>query len=400
MKEKKLNSSDLINILSPELLSDLSSGYNNNKNENCEQVNNSGKRKVDSDNIELVITSSKKKRHGSKDFKYSAPEKTISKSEQKRIVQIEKRKRKEASRDEYLKVIADNEISIDQRDILTSSKSVYTLGSNQTITSKQLLSNLLKRHRAGLSLLPEEYELLFPSKERREGEMPIELLQLSQLPQFEEEAVNPIGEAENENETNGVLFDFFSKKTTITTTKENINENDNKTGINTSTTKKKRSKKGILSSTSNSIGSKLLSQLSLLKKKHSEDVVKKEEDDNNNNNNDNKASISPDEKDSLVSKDLPIYVPVEVSLSMTAKGELLPSGNSSGDNNNNNNNNNTQRKRFVRVDRPEEVSLSRLQLPVCAMEQEIVEAVVGCCCCCFCRYLMSSWLLLLFLLLI
>ena len=82
----------------------------------------------------------------------------LSKGQKRRLESIEKRKATEAKTADYLQVIAQHAISEEQRSLLVSGKQV-----GQTSSVKQMLSHLLKRHRAGLDLTPQERELLFPN---------------------------------------------------------------------------------------------------------------------------------------------------------------------------------------------------------------------------------------------
>jgi HrpA-like RNA helicase len=86
--------------------------------------------------------------------------KKISKKKQKRIEQIQKRKERETRQGDFLKTIRSHELSSKQQDLIVSSRAL-----NQQLTTKQLLSHLLKKERAGVALSNEEKDILYKSRE-------------------------------------------------------------------------------------------------------------------------------------------------------------------------------------------------------------------------------------------
>lgn len=108
---------------------------------------------------DVVLTGKKKKRKHNPDEvseEVKTLAKQLSKKAQKRIAQITQRKEKEAKRSDFLSTIHEHEISEEHRQLLTSSR-----GINQTLTMKQLLSSIYKKQAAGLTLTPEESQLLY-----------------------------------------------------------------------------------------------------------------------------------------------------------------------------------------------------------------------------------------------
>jgi HrpA-like RNA helicase len=86
--------------------------------------------------------------------------KKMSKKKQKRIEQIQKRKERETRQGDFLKTIRSHELSSKQQDLIVSSRAL-----NQQLTTKQLLSHLLKKERAGVALSNEEKDILYKSRE-------------------------------------------------------------------------------------------------------------------------------------------------------------------------------------------------------------------------------------------
>lgn len=84
--------------------------------------------------------------------------KKLSKKEQKRVDQRNKKKERASRQGEYMEIIKANEISDQQRDMLLSSRQL-----NHTATLREQLSMLLKKERAGIKLSAEELELLYPN---------------------------------------------------------------------------------------------------------------------------------------------------------------------------------------------------------------------------------------------
>lgn len=108
---------------------------------------------------DVILTGKKKKRTHNPDEvteEVKTLAKQLSKKAQKRVAQITQRKEKEAKRADFFSTIHEHEISEEHRQLLTSSR-----GINQTLTMKQLLSNIFKKQAAGLKLTPEESQLLY-----------------------------------------------------------------------------------------------------------------------------------------------------------------------------------------------------------------------------------------------
>ncbi|RYH29864.1 DEAD/DEAH box helicase [archaeon] len=116
-----------------------------------------------------VIIAKKKTKKDATAKKVALPEeveakiKNLSKKQQKRVAQIEKRKVRESKRDEYMQTIASNVISDTQRQLLSKATSL-----GQTMSLKQTLSYLLRKEKAGLVLTEEERGLLYKQREVRD----------------------------------------------------------------------------------------------------------------------------------------------------------------------------------------------------------------------------------------
>lgn len=76
------------------------------------------------------------------------------------------RKEKEQKRDSYLSVLHKHELSAEHQDLMTSTRDI-----GQTLSAKQHLKKLLKRHKAGLPLTEAEEALLFPEPSKSEEEL-------------------------------------------------------------------------------------------------------------------------------------------------------------------------------------------------------------------------------------
>jgi ATP-dependent RNA helicase DHX37/DHR1 len=84
--------------------------------------------------------------------------KKLSKTQKKRIESVQRRQENERKQKLYLKTLEEHAISDVERGLLTSGKEV-----GQTDTLKQALQRTLRRYKAGLELSKEEHELLFPN---------------------------------------------------------------------------------------------------------------------------------------------------------------------------------------------------------------------------------------------
>eukprot|EP01033_Poteriospumella_lacustris_P011225 gene11226-7981_t len=85
--------------------------------------------------------------------------KKLSKKEQKKVLQREKKRERASKLGEYMDVIKANEISQEQRDMLQSSSQL-----NHTATLREQLTLLLKKERAGIKLTDEELDVLYPNR--------------------------------------------------------------------------------------------------------------------------------------------------------------------------------------------------------------------------------------------
>lgn len=334
--------------------------------------------------------------------------KKMSKAEQKRIDQIRNRKEKESKRSDYLQVINDNSISDLQRKLMVSSNDV-----GQSQTMKQLLASILKKQMAGLPITEQERNLLYKQSNESDDEdmMAVAFPVLPPVPV--QPVVAPVA-APVEPPSTSLLFSFDSL------------QDDPKPNVEASseTTKPKKTKKeakkdsssSSVNSKPNNVGSKLLEQLAALKKAKlasSSSVITKLAVDSDSDN-EAPALVPVPEKPSQSTSNVVSAVPTSMAAqrALAAKhenqhsldrylagkttyqksevvvpvneftGEILkPSAASAGADDvltaaSASKKSSSNRVKFS-LNRPTEVEVSRMQLPVCSMEQEIMEAVIN-----------------------
>jgi hypothetical protein len=136
-------------ILSPELLG--STEYGNNSDQLVLPANTTHQQRQK--------LAQKRLREGAPTEDVKEVVKKLSKKKQKRVDQIQKRKEREVKQSEYFQTIKDNELSLQARQLITSSKAL-----NHTMSVKQTLSFLMKKEKAGLHLSEDEMGLLYVQK--------------------------------------------------------------------------------------------------------------------------------------------------------------------------------------------------------------------------------------------
>ena len=331
----------------------------------------------------------------------------MSKAGRKRELQILRRKESEKKRDSFIETINANVITEQERDLLTSSKQI---GHGSSLSLKHLLSRLLKRKRAGLELTAEETDLLYAqggSKTEDSG---------NDQPMTTEVAIEYVpAEADRKAETETATDQLFlaclptissidaqikPKKKRKKLSKED--DVDDRCVMNTDTIasdshhsaesnrqpargdgdhpsiltpsikdSQSVSKEG---KPAGSVGLSLLQQLKNIASQNSlstssdKEVAKQ-------------PSLSSMDDSTATTETLveKVYIPEETAIPVSASGNIIvlphPHDKSSEATSAAPRPDSTSSKRSVFVERPEDVSLSRMNLPICSMEQEIVEAI-------------------------
>ena len=343
------------------------------------------------DEAELVVESKRSKKRGREQDKANVPSELVerhmyhSSKEKRRLEQITKRKEKEARRGEFLAVLKDNEILPEHRDLLISGKEL-----GQMHTVKNRLKMVLKRYKAGLTLTDAERELLFPNGER--------------IAELDEIEVPPTGTASGlgqgpdlaDGGGEGTLIDLFAVCAPQSNGSDASGSSSSSKIKTKGTGKAKKSSDGEVStqvsepkvapesqsatqplaktpalskadvaSTARSLVAQLQLLKSTLKASTSTSAVDKGED---------KSEIpqSVGEAEVTLRKYIPVplvlphcfdhampLVPIPAAAGSTPAAAIAASTTS-----------------FMTVERPPGVQEARLALPVCGMEQEVVEAIL------------------------
>lgn len=120
---------------------------------------------TDGGNNAIVTAATRKKKKGQSSEDVASAvrvrevARALSKKNQKRVEQIRKRKVTEMKLGDYLEVINSHQITDTQRALLTSSKQV-----GQSLSLKQLISNIYHKEQYGLPISVEERELLYHNR--------------------------------------------------------------------------------------------------------------------------------------------------------------------------------------------------------------------------------------------
>lgn len=323
--------------------------------------------------------------------------------EKRRLDQITKRKEKESRRDEFLQVLKENEILPQHRALLISGKEL-----GQMHTVKNRLKMVLKRYKAGLNLTSEETELLFPNGQRREDldmdevaenelfgnlrDGHVDLMQSQAA--IGSNHMNDSGCAGSQNE--GTLLDLFavcaqgpsssssrnSKKARVAevptvvadsltsapleTVVKKINPASIQSGQTSGAIESAIVQPSITKASVASSGLSLAAQLQQLKQTLSEAAP------TGSLSTSTAAIVSEEKAAEMATSILRRYVPVSLPMPHSFDYPLaLPA---SSENSNEVGARGTGRN-YVPITRPADIQASRLDLPVCAMEQEVVESI-------------------------
>lgn len=321
----------------------------------------------------------------------------LSKAAKKRKLQIESRKLKESQRQTYFDVIKQHEISDAHRDLMKSSREV-----GQSMTYGQTVKHIFKKHRLGMALSEGEMNLLFPTQQNEDTDvLPDSDVVVQQLdgPSGSEKSDMFIGnesarlgsESEEVVSGDGPLIDVAALLRPDT---------DSDTGhSSTVNASKKAKKKGIVSdkttstvSETSSVGAKLLAKFNKLKEKLSDAAqsvavtatssvpVKTSPGTEN-----ETIKIAQSYLDEESHSNTSVYVPSSIDLDavISSEGrvreEPVPAGLTAKRVVDSKKTKCADSLRLTRkpvpVRRHPNVQASRLELPICRMEQEIVEAV-------------------------
>lgn len=367
---------------------------------------------------QLVISGKKEKRKRSDEagknptVECLVEAKRISKKARKRLEQYQRRQEKESRKAEYLETLQKYEISDVHRSLLTSTREV-----GQTDTLKQKLSKLLKRYKAGLSLSAEDMELLFPhgtddfqhDASRESDSMDLDAdVPMKESTKIE---VQVLSNLESEEKTIDTAQPGLEKVTvksdTVALNIFDILGSDTNTNNHTEE-KQKPKKKKKKSSDANiqdvgnklhtnvmaneppkSIGSSILQQLQQLKNKGATDMkaaapnttkdvpFMRPSSDESGPSEFDRSSGHGDQ--GLLSNEMPseavqkVYVPVPMEIPVQPYTGMIKASKMKGKEVIGS----SVLKRFIQVARDSSIQEKRLLLPVCGMEQEIVEAIIN-----------------------
>lgn len=278
----------------------------------------------------LLVPGEKKRK-----FEIIEEQPKVSKQQKRKLDSLLKRKDREDKRDSYLGILAKHQISTEQRQLMLSTRSI-----GQKMNTKAQLKMLFNKYKAGLELTPEEHELLFPERStvRTQAEYD-ELFASAQIEVTSEDAA-AVTETPSVEE-DAPLIDLRA--------------------VFSEAPPKKSMK------STESIGAKMLKQFESLKAKQTPAAEQ--------------ATFIAEPSTSAATMryesapkyiPAPIYVPITfqgvvprdkapsatVTASGTVDGRIGSVGHS-----------------WMRVDRNPAIQAARMNLPVCGMEQEIVEAV-------------------------
>ena len=368
---------DEIDILSPELREELG------------------------DSNDVVIIGRKEKRDRDKQREDKANEefleeaKQLSKKAKKKLMIIQEKKEKDQKRDSYYEILKQNEISNEHRQLLSNTREANTM--------KNLLKKILKKYQAGLTLTIEEKNLLFPNGEEQGDST--NTLPTTIDDNMKEKAVvsdkinNDISINQDMNNSTDLLFDMNdiyetsdrrqenkspdkkkkkkNKKSKLNDDmKSNDNDNDNDKSTATSTVK------------TTGFGSQLMMQFQKLKDNNALKVSAAKEQPEiivNVESNTSSSVTDPSTTDASNSSASFVVMTQSKRIAMTgmkeeekftAKEEPLPITNMGQLKVKDSTKINMTRTKFLIVKRNEELRAARMLLPVCGMEQEIVEKIM------------------------
>ena len=299
--------------------------------------------------------------------------KILSKKAQKRLDAINQKKEKDEKTILYYNVLKKHEIQDEHRQLLTSSRDL-----NQQLTMKKQLKNLHRRYKAGIALNEDEMRLLFPYGNTEEA---VDHKVISELVKVEKVVESSSGLGEN---TNTVALDLTALCSTSSEVKVSTEKSKKKSKKRDSTAVKESSKDPTDASDAPvakkplSLGANLMMQLSKLKSTVKvetavatpaavEDVVA------------SSSSVSKDTGTVIITPSQMVnlqgldpskrYIPKPVAMPFSATGQIIPTSTKL-----------TLKSASVSrvgpvLHRDATIQANRMQLPVCGMEQEIVESI-------------------------
>ena len=362
----------------------------------------------------LILTGKRQRLRSSKDELHSQviEEKAVklSKAGRKRELQILRRKDSEKKRDSFIETIHANVITEQERDLLTSSKQI---GHGSSLSLKYLLSRLLKRKRAGLQLTPEETDLLYAkgsgkteysmSFQQSIAEVTVECIQTEVIQKAESDTdqlfftclptipsndvqVKPKKKRkkvskEDDTEEQCVSNEAIESQPILTSKSVETHgqESQQKSSISTqpivaATVLEMGPSTSEEAKPAGSLGLSLLQQLKNIASKNSHSIADRE------------IASQPSLISSLDNSAAPaeavvekVYIPEETTIPVSAAGNIIvvPQHDKGAGTTKPSEPKPVKSKKSVFVERPEDVSLSRMNLPICSMEQEIVEAILA-----------------------
>lgn len=386
-------------------------------------------RTTDGGNNAIVTAATRKKKKGQSPedadsaVRVREVARALSKKNQKRVEQIRKRKVIEMKLVDYLGVINSHQITDTQRALLTSSKQV-----GQSLSLKQLISNIYHKEQYGLPISVEERELLYHNRNNAADSAVSDISAAAAAADATSSAYNAdstdltsshsmIDKISTSKVVSGDLlfsFDDIFEKRSVTTTADPILTitltNNSKAGSNRKRKKTSRMPQGgesdgvasdadnahqsvsaaselpapqPMSSSaadgpvqqptaagvkSSTVGAGLLSQLMKIKESAASRAQTASE---------TQSSLLEVEVDSdhLHLPTTGKYIVQETAAPVSDRGEIIIHGLQEDSVETREQQAPVEAARFVRLQRSVGVQAARMQLPICAMEQEIVEAI-------------------------
>lgn len=373
-----------------------------------------------SDVDNLVMPSSKTKRKKEDTVVVSADNmaeaRKLTKRARKREDYLKKVAERESKKAQFLDTLAQHQISSLHQELLTSSRDI-----GQTLTTKQHLNKIHKKYKAGFELSPEEMELLFPGSNSAlsvENEFVESAPLVNAVPTIPSSTALPASSnlglssdsnnmtnngSAQDNNNNSVEIDLFgfndfssmpqisrkqekkSKSTSIQKSVDKEKEQLNQISVPVDIEKEQSKKTSVPSMGSSGVGVNLLAQLAQLKATMSKKV--------SNTNNASAATVAVNESNMLAnqskkvetSSSSTVCVPDSSSSTSSSSGvAYVPTPNENplesvtGRIKTKVSSKEVPAKhhslsKAIVVNRDESIQASRMELPVCGMEQEIME---------------------------
>lgn len=342
------------------------------------------------DSSDVVIVGRKAKRDREQQREDKANEelrdeaKQLSKKAKKKLMLIQEKKEKDEKRDSYYEILKQNEMSNEHRQLLANTREANTM--------KNLLKKILRKHQAGLTLTIQETNLLFPNGENDQVDIKNPIHDTKEKIIVNDKIDNDISiNQDTNNSSKELLFDMNDmyepsdrrqevvpdKKTKKKNKKIKQNDDNKINDIDKD------------NSTTSNIGSQLMMQFQKMKENNAlkvptlielPEVTVNVETNNTNTIMDHTITDACTTSATFVAmtqskrlaitgiKDDEKFKAKEEPLPVTNMGQLKVKDSS--------NTNNSLRTKFLIVNRTEELRASRMLLPVCGMEQEIVEKIM------------------------